>query len=316
MTNFLRGYRAETDETSEGTSYHFIASTSGVKRDGLEIDQSKWQLDGYRSNPVVLLNHDYSSLPIGTAEVEVRDGALHATVTWSAANPAAEQVRALYDEGTLRAVSVGWRDTDEGHELLDVSAVAVPGDPDALIQRARAWAARVLEETETDDEPAEVEADEPDEQPTVETWDEIAAGMVAVFDVADSADDDERLREYKRLLPAYRLHERTAPEFMLATDIAMLEPREWRGLFLEDELIVSGHRAGKVLSTRNEGKLRQAADLIREVLRSAGSDDDADGERAAHPDHNHDWLADLAAAVETGEEAAEADLLAELYGGL
>ena len=302
-TNYVRMIRAE-GETPDGVMT-FVASTSGEKRDGLDIDQSKWMLDNYRANPVVLLNHDYSSLPLGTASVDVEDGRLMARVTWDTEDENAKTVRGKYERGMMSAVSVGWRDTDDGHELLDVSAVSVPGDPNALLERTRAWALETLKETggmyitiaersigdveyvtddgvrlqEIGDNGNDDSADEPvpvaddDSEPTRESWREIAAGMVGVYDVADNADDGQRKAAHKALLPLYRKRGRVAPEFLDAADVAAMDSQEWRGLFLEDELTVTGFRAGKVLSSRNEGKLRAAAQSIMEVLRAAGMDE-------------------------------------------
>lgn len=37
--------------------------------------------------------------------------------------------------GFLNTVSVGWDSRGDTNELLDISAVPVPGDPDALMER-------------------------------------------------------------------------------------------------------------------------------------------------------------------------------------
>ena len=75
-TNYLRAYRADGPVTDGGGSggddapMTFVASTAGVKRDGLEIDQSRWDLGPFRNNPVVLWAHDYASRPLGRADVD------------------------------------------------------------------------------------------------------------------------------------------------------------------------------------------------------------------------------------------------------
>lgn len=281
---FMRMTRAEDgDGAGSGGVMTFVASTAGEKRDGLVIDQSKWDVRAFEANPVVLLNHDYSSLPLGRAAVRIEDGRMMTDVTWDEDDARAMEVKGKYERGFLNAVSVGWRDTEDGHELLDISAVAVPGDPDALMERTRAWAREILNDGDnadatTADEPADAGGDD-DERPTRETWDEIAARMVAVYDVPGGADDDARLAAHKALRPLYRKWDRVPPEFLPAIDVADMDSQEWRALFLHDELDVTGYRAGKVLSRANEKKLRAAADAIMEVLRSAGVDDET--ERAA-----------------------------------
>lgn len=134
--NQLRGYTAKV--RSDG-AISFIASTAGVKRDGQEIRQDRWLLDNYRKNPVVLWAHSYGGqyLPIGKAvKVGVERGALLADIVFDPGDSFAQQVKRKYESGFLNAVSVGWnnilRGADTWHELLDISAVPVPGDPEAV----------------------------------------------------------------------------------------------------------------------------------------------------------------------------------------
>lgn len=143
---FIRAFRAAEQPDAEGP-LRFIASTEGVKRDGLEISAAGWQLEHYRANPVVLWGHDYLGRPpIGRADVTVLGGELLADVTFDRADPFAAEVERKYRAGFLNAVSVGWEVLEQSgngqrvlqQDLLDISAVPVPGDPDALIQRQAA----------------------------------------------------------------------------------------------------------------------------------------------------------------------------------
>lgn len=144
--NYLRAMRVD-DEPAPGLPISFIASTEGIKRDGLSVDQEKWLLEPYRANSVVLWVHDYHGErpPIGKANVNVTDGRLMADVTFDPDDEFAQQIERKYRSGYLNAVSVGWIDVpgareEDGisHELLDISAVPVPGDPVALMERQRA----------------------------------------------------------------------------------------------------------------------------------------------------------------------------------
>lgn len=134
----------------------FIASTDGIKRDGLRIPVTAWDLTNYRKNPIVLWGHDYmglgpAPLPIGRAEVGQSNDALVSQITFDPDDEFARRVEAKYRAGYLHAVSVGWNALEMGADtggrvveradLLDISAVNVPGDPDALALRmARALA--------------------------------------------------------------------------------------------------------------------------------------------------------------------------------
>ena len=142
---FTRAYREETEPQAEpaaaGGPIRFVASTEAMGRDGMTIKADAWQLDNYRKNPVVLWAHDYSQPPIGRADVTQEEGQLIAAVTFDQGDDLAKNIERKYRTGFLHSVSVGW-ETQENEgatvtkaELLDVSAVPVPGDPDALIQR-------------------------------------------------------------------------------------------------------------------------------------------------------------------------------------
>lgn len=149
---FMRAFceRGEGTAQEEGTPIRFTASTVGLARDGWIIEAEGWKLENYRKNPVVLWAHDYwgRNLPIGkTINVAVEGEKLVADIQFDAADEFAKSIDRKYRTGFLNAVSVGW-DTIEfkpgkegsaptitGAELLDISAVPVPGDPDALIER-------------------------------------------------------------------------------------------------------------------------------------------------------------------------------------
>lgn len=135
----------------------FIAATEGVKRDGNTLVNTGWQFDNFAKNPVFLFQHDYSQLPIGqhVKWAVTNDNGKNVLRVWSRfvsadIYPFAERVRMMYEKGFLRAVSIGWipleyepvrnADGDQTgwkftkNELLEVSAVSVPADPDAIIQ--------------------------------------------------------------------------------------------------------------------------------------------------------------------------------------
>ena len=138
MTYYMRAIAEPVDPQAQaGTPIRFIASTEGVKRDGKELRSEAWRIDNFRRNPVVLWAHDYigNHLPVGRAEVGFQDRAMTADVTFDTGDEFGANIDRKYRSGFLHAVSVGWDELADGNELLDISAVPVPGDPDALIQR-------------------------------------------------------------------------------------------------------------------------------------------------------------------------------------
>lgn len=131
------------DETN-GT-FEVVASIQNVDRDGDVILIDGIDITNYLKNPVILFGHDYWSLPIGCAlEVIKGDGKMIVKGKFASgeANPFAQQVRKLYDEKILFAVSIGFIGKQwEGNlctacELLEVSFVPVPANADALSVRS------------------------------------------------------------------------------------------------------------------------------------------------------------------------------------
>lgn len=134
---------------AEQRSAEFIASTDAVDAHGDVIDQGSWVLNHFQANPIVLYGHNSKDLPIGQATaVSVVAGKLMATIKFASAeaNPMAERVWKLIQEGILRAVSVGFQPTDGRYEMRDgdevfvwrspilkeISVVPVPANHEAL----------------------------------------------------------------------------------------------------------------------------------------------------------------------------------------
>jgi HK97 family phage prohead protease len=150
-----------TPPTDDGAT--FIASTAASDRYGDVVDQASWKLDGYKLNPVIQIDHDYSAeSTVGrAAAVEVRDGALIVDVKWGS-DERSQRIGQKVKDGLLSAVSVGFipgratrrsefpaddpyyadgKENPYGYayydnELLEISVVAVPANQEALAQRS------------------------------------------------------------------------------------------------------------------------------------------------------------------------------------
>jgi HK97 family phage prohead protease len=148
----------------------FVASTDTLDRYHEIIDPAGWRLDTYRRNPVFQNAHNYGDVihTIGKALItEVRTANtshLFQRVQFATdVNPMARIAHGLYKGGFLNAVSVGfipvrWENgtTDANfrrkyleQELLEVSAVAIPANPDALALGLKAGAVHKSDLTET-----------------------------------------------------------------------------------------------------------------------------------------------------------------------
>lgn len=134
----------KTKKAEDAGTFEVIISTADQDRQGEIVEQNGWDLRHYLKNPIVLWAHDYSSLPIGVADdVKVVEGKLVATGRFASmeANPFAQQVRKLYDQGIIKTTSVGFiAKRMEGNkimeaELLEFSFVPVPANPYAISMR-------------------------------------------------------------------------------------------------------------------------------------------------------------------------------------
>jgi len=130
--------------------FRITASTSDVDRDEEIVEPSGVNnLDFYlKYNPVILFAHDHwTRPPIGKAVAgQVKPRSLELDIEF-APTPFAQEIKSLYEGGFMNSFSIGFipvkrEYTDEGiavyteFELLEVSAVSVPANANATIQRA------------------------------------------------------------------------------------------------------------------------------------------------------------------------------------
>ena len=134
------------------------ASDETLDRYGEIITASGWRLENYRQNPVIQNAHQYGDVifTLGKAvRTEVAGSALVQRWEFAVeANPYARIAYGLYRGGFLNSASVGflpmrWENGNEKtawtrkyleQELLEVSAVGIPANPNALILALKAGA--------------------------------------------------------------------------------------------------------------------------------------------------------------------------------
>lgn len=139
----------------EGGPVSFIASTAAADRYGDVIEQAGWDLAAFKANPVLLWAHKYDQPPVGRCPgMVVENGNLVSggvEFTPASANAFGAQVEELVRGGFLNTVSVGflpkkweYRADPDGNilgirfleqELLELSVVPVPANPEALAQQ-------------------------------------------------------------------------------------------------------------------------------------------------------------------------------------
>lgn len=129
-----------------------IVSTEAIDRDGDIIRQANWDLGHFKSHPILLSSHNYRGLRnqigewtkmdiegtelVGTAKYYIGEGNEEADWGFNLAQKgrAAFSVGFVPDMGAAKELTIGGKASFEfrGQELLEVSQVTVPSNPQAL----------------------------------------------------------------------------------------------------------------------------------------------------------------------------------------
>ena len=141
------------DDTNR--TFTAVASTETKDRGGDVLRSSGWQLDNFKTNPVLLWAHQYSELPVGKViDIRVEKNKLLFTPKFATKEEYefADTVYKLYKGGYINAFSVGfnpqewvWVEDEDGNvigreftkqELLEISCVPVPANFESLQERS------------------------------------------------------------------------------------------------------------------------------------------------------------------------------------
>jgi HK97 family phage prohead protease len=151
--NDVLGYDFETElevKAVGDNEIEIVGSTATRDRDDEVIVADGIDLRNYKKNPVVLPAHDYWQPAIGRAKsVKLENGKLKFRIEFpeEGVNPVADIYRKLYKSGFMKASSIGFipkewnlgkgdkdpRRTFTKTELLEISLVSVPANPQALV---------------------------------------------------------------------------------------------------------------------------------------------------------------------------------------
>jgi len=121
-----------------------IGSDDSVDRYGDRINPKGWDLENFKKNPVIMLQHNYQQFPIGIAtNVKRKENSLVFDIQFSKTLALAKEAFDLVKERIMRAWSVGflvkeWATSGSEYtidkmELLELSLVAIPANPNALL---------------------------------------------------------------------------------------------------------------------------------------------------------------------------------------
>lgn len=134
--------KAEVERNEKG--YVAIASTSVVDRQNESVSVDGWELKNFKKNPVMLWAHNHDIPAIGIAKnLRVEGTGKKAQLTFEPVfheiTPEAQAIKKMFDEKIINSFSVGFKPLDiDGNtytkqELLEISAVNVPANPEARI---------------------------------------------------------------------------------------------------------------------------------------------------------------------------------------
>jgi HK97 family phage prohead protease len=132
------------DKDANGQTFTAVASTSTVDRHGEVVSPEGWDLENFKKNPVLLWSHDHTIPAIGKAtKIWVEGIGSAAKLMFSGVfQTVTEEGKAaaqLVAEGILNSFSVGFipsemvGNTYTEQELLEISLVNVPANPDAMM---------------------------------------------------------------------------------------------------------------------------------------------------------------------------------------
>lgn len=187
----------EKAQDADTGTFEVVITTENLDRYQEVISLAGWELEHYRNNPVVLWGHDHNHL-IGIAtSIEIVDGKMVAKGKFAPTEEGQEK-RKLYEQGFLRATSVGFIEKErEGNlitksELLEFSFVSVPANPYALslaLKEGRSIDELVTRgimfvEKEAEPEPELTPEPEPQPEPTPEEKQYAQKAVASIIDQA------------------------------------------------------------------------------------------------------------------------------------
>jgi len=120
-----------------------IASTETPDRMGDVIKASGWDLKNFKKNPVLQFAHKYNEPPVGIAKnIKIQNNQLVFEPFFHGITQLSREIKEMYQNSIMSAFSVGFIphkfDEKDSHvitmaELLEISAVPVPANQEALI---------------------------------------------------------------------------------------------------------------------------------------------------------------------------------------
>lgn len=209
---------AEVEKNEKG--YVAIASTSVVDRQNESVSVDGWELKNFKRNPVLLWAHNHDIPAIGTAKnLRITGTGKKAQLTFEPVfheiTPEAQAIKQMFDEKIINSFSVGFKPLDmDGNtytkqELLEISAVNVPANPEARVIAYKAlkkagFDEDVIKSVGVEPEQKQNEVDELKKEinELKEKYDELVNRHKTLNPVVDTADVKQKLSLLKVVVKA------------------------------------------------------------------------------------------------------------------
>ena len=193
MKEKKKEYLSSLVEQKEG-KLTAVASDETVDRMGDSLSIDNWDFKNFKKNPVLQLSHDYSQVPIGVVKnLKIVGKKMTFEPVFHEFTQAAREVKKLYEEGIMKAFSVGFiypREEKGKFELLEISAVAIPANPTALICSKSVKAEDMTKIKAWVTSEKEVEAEIPDEKLVDEVEETVDETVDEVEETVDEVDTE------------------------------------------------------------------------------------------------------------------------------
>lgn len=209
-----------TKSSKSENVFHAIFSTSTMDRHG-EIVYQNWNLKNFKKNPVYLDSHNYGSIEhiIGkVSKMKQTENDLTGDIEFALSNPKGAMASEMAKDGFINASSVGFiplEFDEKGNiiksELLEISAVSVPANPEALYELKKYENTRKdtgddnTENENISDSKTEREKDKEGEKEIADEVIEIKSSPVEVVSKAIRQEYDIKSRALGRILSAIKL---------------------------------------------------------------------------------------------------------------
>ena len=140
-----------------------VASDETIDRDGQSIKIGSWDLGNFKKNPVIQFGHRYDVPPIGVArKIWVEGRKLLFEPVFHKITELSRDIAAMYEQGFMNSFSVGFMAKEKSNELVEISAVPIPANPNAIVL------SKSLEQPVTEEVQTEIKAWIETEAPVVE----------------------------------------------------------------------------------------------------------------------------------------------------